>query len=160
MALTRRQLIKAAGGAAAAHTLLPAVARTGEMAEAAHPSTRTRNRLVVIHLAGGNDGLNTVIPVAGRNRDVYRKVRPALAYAPSRTLPLTMFGDAEHHVGLNDRLRTLHRLYRQGRVAIVQGVDYPNHSYSHFTSQDIWHSGEPGRAADSGWIGRHLDRTG
>jgi uncharacterized protein (DUF1501 family) len=162
MALTRRRLIQAAGGAAAAHALLPAVGRVGEAfgATGAHPSSRTRNRLVVIQLAGGNDGLNTVVPTGGRNRDVYRKVRPALAYKASQTLPLDLYGDAEHHVGLNARLKTLHRLYRQGRVAIVQGVDYPNHSYSHFTSSDIWHSGEPGRAADSGWLGRHLDRTG
>jgi uncharacterized protein (DUF1501 family) len=162
MALTRRRLIQAAGGAAAAHVLLPAVGRVGEAfgATRAHPAAAKRNRIVVIHLNGGNDGLNTVIPTGGRAYDVYRKVRPSLAYRPSQTLRLDRAGDRDHHLGLNPKLRTLHKLYRQGRVAIVQGVDYPQHSYSHFTSSDVWHSGEPGRAADSGWLGRHLDRAG
>jgi uncharacterized protein (DUF1501 family) len=162
MALTRRRLIQAAGGAAAAHALLPAVARVGGAyaKTSAHPGAAERNRLVVIHLNGGNDGLNTVIPTGGPAYDVYRKVRPALAYAPGQTLPLDLPGDRDHDLGLNAKLATLHRLYRDGRVAIVQGVDYPDHSYSHFTSGDIWHSGEPGRAPDSGWLGRHLDRVG
>jgi len=43
---------------------------------------------------------------------------------------------------------------------VVQGVDYPNHNYSHFVSDDIWQAGNPDNAGDSGWIGRHLDRTG
>ncbi|HEV2892022.1 MAG TPA: DUF1501 domain-containing protein [Frankiaceae bacterium] len=161
MALTRRQLLAGAGGAAAAHVVLPAVVRGGA-AFGAQPSphTRTRNRLVVIHLYGGNDGLNTVVPMAGARYDVYRKVRPSIGYAPSQVLPLDLPHDRPHHLGLNPRLKTVHRLYRLGRVAIVQGVDYPKHSYSHFTSSDIWHSGEPGRAGGSGWLGRHLDRAG
>jgi uncharacterized protein (DUF1501 family) len=162
MALTRRQLIQAAGGAAAAYAVLPAVARVGNAfgQAPAHPHAAHRNRLVVIHLSGGNDGLSTVIPTAGRHYDVYRKVRPQLAFKPSQTLPLDRPGDAAHHLGLNAKLKTAHKLYRQGRMAIVQGCDYPEHSYSHFTSADIWHSGEPGRAPDSGWLGRHLDRAG
>jgi uncharacterized protein (DUF1501 family) len=162
MALTRRRLIQAAGGAAAAHALLPAVARVGDAfgKTSAHPGAAARNRLVVIHLNGGNDGLNTVVPTAGRAYDVYKKVRPALAYQPKQTLPLDLAADRAHHLGLNPKLKALHRLYRDGRVAVVQGVDYPDHSYSHFTSGDIWHSGEPGRAPDSGWLGRHLDRAG
>ncbi|HEU0131024.1 MAG TPA: DUF1501 domain-containing protein [Mycobacteriales bacterium] len=162
MAVTRRRFVAGAAGLAAAHALLPAVARAGAAfgKTPAHPGTAQRNRLVVIHLNGGNDGLNTVIPTAGRGYDVYRKVRPALHHAPHQTLPLDLPRDRAHHLGLNAHLKTLHRLYRDGRVAIVQGVDYANHNYSHFTSGDIWHSGEPGRAADSGWLGRHLDRVG
>ena len=161
MTLTRRQLIASAGGAAAAHVLIPAVARTGAaMGAAPSPATKARNRLVVIHLYGGNDGLNTVIPTGGPAYDVYRKVRPTIGYTPSQTLALDLPRDRGHRLGLNRELATLHRFYREGRVAIVQGVDYPKHSYSHFTSSDIWHSGDPERAASSGWIGRHLDRAG
>lgn len=161
MALTRRRLLASAGGAAAAHVLLPAVVRgSGALGAPPPPHTRTRNRLVVIHLDGGNDGLNTVIPRAGARYDVYKKVRPTIGYAPAQTLPLDLPHDRPHALGLNKQLDTLHRLYRQGRVAIVQGVDYPDHSYSHFTSADIWHCGEPGRAGGSGWLGRHLDRQG
>lgn len=162
MAITRRQLLYGAGSAAAAGVVFPAVARVGEAFGDApvSPKTRTRNRLVVIHLYGGNDGLNTVIPTGGTRYDIYRKVRPSIGYKPNETLPLDLPHDRAHRLGLNRQLRTLHRLYKQGRVAIVQGVDYPKHSYSHFTSSDIWHSGEPGRAANSGWLGRHLDRAG
>ena len=162
MPISRRRLIQAAGGAAAAHVVVPAMARVGAAfgATGADPSSANRNRLVVIHLFGGNDGLNTVVPTAGGNYDVYRKVRPAVSYTPSQTLPLDLAQDRDHHLGLNPKLKTVHSLYRQGRVAVVQGVDYPDHSYSHFTSADIWHSGEPDRAAASGWLGRHLDRAG
>jgi len=162
VALTRRRLLASAGGAAAAHVLLPAVARVGADAFGAAPApgTRTRNRLVVIHLHGGNDGLNTVIPRGGAAYEVYKRVRPTIGYTPSQSLPLDLPQDRAHRLGLNRRLAALHRLYRQGRVAIVQGVDYPEHSYSHFTSADIWHSGEPSLAAHSGWLGRHLDRAG
>lgn len=160
MTLSRRRLIQAAGGAAAAHVLLPAVARVGDGfgAEAAAPTAAQRNRLVVVHLMGGNDGLNTVIPTAGRPYDVYRKVRPSLAYSAGETLPLDLAHDKARHLGLNHNLKTLHKLYRAGRVGIVQGVDYPDHKYSHFISSDIWHSGEPDRQPESGWLGRHLDR--
>jgi uncharacterized protein (DUF1501 family) len=156
MPISRRRLIQAAGGAAAAHVVVPAMARVGEAfgATGPDPASARRNRLVVIHLYGGNDGLNTVIPTSGRNYDVYRKVRPAVSYTPSQTLPI------DQHLGLNPKLKTVHSLYQQGRVAVVQGVDYPDHSYSHFTSGDIWHSGEPDRAPASGWLGRHLDRVG
>lgn len=156
MALTRRQLIAAAGGAAAAHTLLPAVGRAGAAfgKTAAHPDAARRNRLVVLFLDGGNDGLNTVVPTSGRAYEVYKKVRPTIAVKREQTLRLTS------GLGLTPKLKTLHRLWNERRVAIVQGVDYPDHSYSHFASRDIWHSGEPGRAASTGWLGRHLDRAG
>lgn len=161
MALTRRRLIQAAGGAAAGHVLYPVFGRAGEAFGKApvSPEAARRNRLVVIHLYGGNDGLNTVIPTGGPRYDVYRKVRPAIGYKPSETLPLDLPQDRPHRFGLNRELATVHRLYRAGRVAIVQGVDYPDHSYSHFTSGDIWHSGEPERTPTSGWLGRHLDRS-
>ncbi len=162
MPLTRRQLIASAGGAAAAHTLLPAVARVGDAFGAAQvsPKARRRNRVIVLHLGGGNDGLNTLVPRNGRNGDVYRKVRPTLAIPWSQTYRLDRFGDAEHGLGFNPLLRTVNRLYRSGRLAVVQGVDYPGHSFSHFAAIDNWHSGTPDRGRHTGWLGRHLDRVG
>ena len=166
MSLTRRQFLARSGGLAGATILAPIVGRAGAAFGQApvDPATATRNRLVMIFLDGGNDGLNYVIPrgdVAGSARySVYRKVRPALAYQPGDSLALDLAGDTDQMLGLNRRLTTLHRFYREGRVAVVQGVDYPKHNYSHFTSTDIWHSGEPERAPGSGWIGRHLDRAG
>ncbi|HZQ85004.1 MAG TPA: DUF1501 domain-containing protein [Acidimicrobiales bacterium] len=164
--LSRRQFIAGAGGMAGATLLAPVVLRGGAwMGEAiADPATAARRRLVVVFLQGGNDGLNTVIPtgdVRGAPRySVYRKVRPSIAYDRSQPFPLGRGADAAQQLGLNPRLGTLHRLYDAGRMAIVQGVDYPHHSYSHFTSADLWHAGAPDGGPDSGWLGRHLDRVG
>jgi uncharacterized protein (DUF1501 family) len=166
MSLTRRQLLVAAGGAAAAQVTLPAVIRAGASAFAVgpDPATANRNRLVVIFLMGGNDGLNTVAPTGDLPRNprasVYKRVRPAVAYSPSQLLHLDRPDDRDEKLGLNPSLKAVHRLYRDGRAAIVQGVDYPDHNYSHFESADIWQSGEPGTLPDSGWLGRHLDRAG
>ena len=165
MPISRRSFLAGAGALAGAHVLGPIAARAGVAVgkAAVAPSAAERRRLVVIFQFGGNDGLNTVVPrgdVAGAPRySVYRKVRPSIAYAPAQVLPLDRPGDADQQLGLNPKLVNLHRLYRDGRVAVVQGVDYPNHSYSHFASSDIWQSGEPEHVV-SGWLGRHLDRVG
>lgn len=166
MTLTRRQFLAGSGALTGLGLLGPVVARTGlGFAQAAvDPATALRNRLVIIVQSGGNDGLNMVIPtadVAGAPRySVYRKVRPSIGYDQSVVLPLDRLGDVDRAIGLNPKLPTLHSLYRADRMAVVQGVDYPNHNYSHFESMDIWDSGLPELSNDSGWIGRHLDRTG
>ncbi|MEY2474581.1 MAG: hypothetical protein QOK28_3910 [Actinomycetota bacterium] len=161
MPITRREFLIGAGAVAGASIV--GVAGPAFGAAAVDPASANRNRLVVIFLEGGNDGLNYVVPrgdVPGAPRlSVYRKVRPALAYAPSTLLPLDRGGDADQMLGFNPKLTHLHSLYRAGRVAIVQGVDYPNHNYSHFASSDIWHAGNPANTS-TGWIGRHLDRVG
>jgi uncharacterized protein (DUF1501 family) len=166
MALTRREFIGRMAVLAGSAALPPIVFRAGPAfgEEAPDPNTQTRNRLVVIFQQGGNDGLNMVVPrgdVSGAPRySVYRHVRPALHYTPEQTLPLDLPGDADQLLGLSPSLPGLHKMYREGRVAVVNGVDYPNHNYSHFESTDIWHSGQPDIRPDSGWIGRHLDRAG
>ncbi|MGH2710596.1 MAG: DUF1501 domain-containing protein [Actinomycetota bacterium] len=166
MPLTRREFIGRMAVLAGSQVLPPIVFRAGAAfgQEAPDPDAATRNRLVVIFQQGGNDGLNMVVPrddVSGAPRfSVYKKVRPALHYEPNQTLPLDRPGDADQMLGLSPSLVGLHNMYRQGRVAVVQGVDYPNHNYSHFESTDIWHSGLPEMNPNSGWIGRHLDRAG
>ena len=164
--ISRRRFIGGGVSLAALHSVFPITGLVGEgfAAAAAEASTAMRNRLVVITLGGGNDGLNTVIPradVAGAPRlSVYRQVRPTLRYEPSAVLPLDRPGDAAHGLGLHPGLARIHRMYRAGRVAIVQGVDYPDHSFSHFVGTEKWQSGQPEHAPDSGWVGRHLDRAG
>jgi uncharacterized protein (DUF1501 family) len=166
VATTRREFIVGLGALTGVRMLAPIVVRAGAgLGEAlADPATAKRNRLIVIFLQGGNDGLNTVIPIGdvrGAPRySVYRTVRPTIAYKPDVPLRLDRPGDVDQHLGLNAKLVNLHKMYKQNRVAIVQGVDYPNHSYSHFTSTDIWQSGQPEKTPDSGWLGRHLDRAG
>lgn len=103
--------------------------------------------LVVVELTGGNDGLNTVAPYAD---DLYHKARPSLALKPSQVVRV------DDHIGLNPGLRGLEPLLKAGRLAIVQGVGYPNPDRSHFESMDVWQMADPSREAGSGWLGRSL----
>jgi uncharacterized protein (DUF1501 family) len=105
---------------------------------------------VVIQLDGGNDGLNTVVPYADDN---YKRLRPKLAVEKSRVRRLN---DA---VGLNPVMRDAQDLFHEGRLAIVQGVGYPNPNKSHDVSRSIWETArfDPTEHNGIGWIGRALD---
>src|SRR6201991_5183712 len=105
--------------------------------------------LVVLQLSGGNDGLNTVIPV--RN-DLYYKARPRLGISKDKALLLT------DEVGLNPALTGFKDLYEDGSLGILNSVGYPNPDRSHFRSMDIWHSAsDSNQFLTTGWIGRYLD---
>lgn len=105
--------------------------------------------VVVIQFSGGNDGLNTVIPV--RN-DIYYRERPKLGIAKDAALSLT------DEVGLNPALQAFKGLYDDGSLAIMNSVGYPNPDRSHFRSMDIWHSAsESNEYVNTGWLGRYLD---
>jgi uncharacterized protein (DUF1501 family) len=104
--------------------------------------------VVFVELAGGNDGIGTVIPYTDPS---YRRLRPTLAIDD----PL----DLDGAVGLHPSLTRLADRYRAGQVAIVEGIGYPNHDLSHFASLANWWSGTPGHASSTGWLGRYLDRT-
>jgi uncharacterized protein (DUF1501 family) len=106
--------------------------------------------LVIVNLYGGNDGLNCVVP---HGDDRYYQLRPALAIAKSAVLAI------DGRVGLNPGMRAIKRLYDQGRVAIVQGVGYPNPDHSHFRSTEIWQTAAPDRYVHTGWLGRYFDET-
>ncbi len=104
--------------------------------------------LVVVQLAGGNDGLNTIVPY---DDDEYRRARPELALRESDTLRL------ERGVGLHNAATGLKELYDNGLLSIVQNVGYPNPNRSHFTSSDIWMTADPTGRRKSGWLGRYFD---
>lgn len=154
--VTRRTVLKGAGAAVGLYAFSPLL---GGAFASAGPQAAARRRLVVLDLGGGNDGLNTVVPRTGSRRAVYEQVRPTIGLAANALLPLDR-GDDDGSMGLHPSLKTLHKLYSEDRVAVVQGVDYPNHDYSHFKSNDIWHAGTPEAFGNGGWIGRHLDRVG
>lgn len=107
--------------------------------------------LVLVTLYGGNDGLNTVIPV---HDAAYQSARGELAYAPADTLTL------DDTLALNPALKGLKSSWDGGRLAIVQGVGYPRPDRSHFRSMDIWQTASPDEPVNTGWIGRWLDATG
>jgi len=115
--------------------------------------------LVVIQLAGGNDGLNTVIPYGSRE---YYTNRSQIAIGePGSTkynagAALSISGADGY--GLHPNLTGLLDLMENGQAAIVQGVGYPNPNRSHFTSTDIWHTGNHS-GQGYGWLGRYFDNT-
>ena len=105
--------------------------------------------VVIIQLSGGNDGLNTIIPV--RN-DIYYRSRPGLGIKKENTLLLN------EETGLNPQLPFFKELYDNGELAILNGVGYPNPDRSHFRSMDIWHTASDSRSyLQTGWLGRYLD---
>lgn len=119
-------------------------------------------KLVLINLAGGNDGLNTIIPI--NVYDQYANLRPTLKIANSGsdgyiTLDSTL-GDNQL-VGLHPALTEFKTLYDQGWLRILQSVGYPSQNKSHFASTDLYSTGNDGNSwnngTDSGWIGRFME---
>lgn len=104
--------------------------------------------LVVLELSGGNDGLNTVVPFG--NDDYYRH-RPTIGIKPDKLRKL------DDQFGLNSGMAGMERLYKDGRMAIVHGVGYPQPSFSHFNSMAYWHTAAPNSGASYGWVGRLAD---
>ena len=112
---------------------------------------RDGNILVVLQLAGGNDGLNTVIPLGN---DEYRKARPTVGITESSILKI------DPTTGLHPSLSGLASAYQDGHLAIVQGVGYPNPNRSHFRSTEIWATAvDSDKSSTTGWIGRYFDNA-
>jgi uncharacterized protein (DUF1501 family) len=105
--------------------------------------------LVVVQLIGGNDGLNTVVPFG---MDGYTRARRVLR------LPAGQVHKIDREIGLHPALGSLAKLLEVDRLAVVQGVGYPNPDRSHFRSMEIWESArlEAG-ALETGWLGRAID---
>lgn len=105
--------------------------------------------VVVLQLSGGNDGLNTVIPI--RN-DIYYKSRPRLGIEKTKALAVT------DEVGLHPELTAFADAFHDGSMGILNSVGYPNPDRSHFRSMDIWQSGSASNEyVSTGWLGRYLD---
>ncbi|WP_327042587.1 DUF1501 domain-containing protein [Micromonospora ureilytica] len=150
--LTRRRFLLTSGvvgagalaAGAGAYSLRDLLDTTGDR----DPQSRT---LVLVTLYGGNDGLNTVIPYGD---PAYRAARPELAYPDGEVRRL------DDDFGLNPALAGLHQRWSGGGLAIVRGVGYPKPDRSHFRSMDIWHTAQPDRPGNTGWLGRWLDGAG
>jgi uncharacterized protein (DUF1501 family) len=108
--------------------------------------------LVVVQLDGGNDGLNTVVPYADPD---YRKHRPKLQIPSANVLKI------DDRVGFHPALGGFAKLLEEKKLAVVQGVGYPNPNRSHFESMATWHTARLGATSDTpGWLARFLDRAG
>jgi uncharacterized protein (DUF1501 family) len=155
-AFTRRSLIGRGALLVASGLLAPSFITRTAMAldgpssvlgPVALDATKKNRILVVLQLSGGNDGINTLIPFAD---PAYATMRPTLGVPAADVLHLT------DSVGLHPNLGKLKALYDQGKVAVIQGVGYPNPNRSHFRSMDIWHSARPDSFERSGWLGRYV----
>ena len=115
--------------------------------------------LVILQMAGGNDGLNCCIPIAKYSE--YYNARPNIAIPAANSLrkyvTLDSTLDENSQIGLHPDMIAIKGLYDQGRMAIVQGVSYMNNNGSHFRGRDIWFmGGSYNDYYDSGWVGRYL----
>ncbi|KAF0242392.1 MAG: hypothetical protein FD180_3941 [Planctomycetota bacterium] len=142
-AFSRRDFLKVSG-LGAASLMVP-----GWLTRAlAEPGAKTATRsLVLVMLGGGNDGLNTVVPLAD---PLYAKARPTLGIPKDQMLKLN---DA---VGLHPSMKKLRDLFDEGKVAVVNNVGYPNHDRSHFRSMEIWQTAQMSGVVRDGWLGRCL----
>ena len=113
---------------------------------------RDFKRLVIIQLAGGNDGLNTIVPF--RN-DIYYSSRRRIALKQNDLISIS------DELAMNRYLMPLKRLFDQGHLSIINNVGYPNPDRSHFRSTDIWQSASDAHQyLQTGWVGRYLDAYG
>lgn len=115
-------------------------------------ATENGRVLVLIYLSGGNDGLNTVVPLD--QLSVLNSVRPDVVL-PDDSLH-ELVGTS---VGLHPKLSGLKSLYDEGKLKVIQSVGYEDQSFSHFRSTDIWMSGsDSSELVNSGWPGRVLSQ--
>lgn len=111
--------------------------------------TQNSDKIVVlIQLQGGNDGLNTLVPIES---SAYYTARPTINIPKAETLPLTST------LGWHPKMGGMKQLYDEGKLAIVQGVSYENSDRSHFRGTDIWLTATDADVMkNTGWVGRYL----
>ena len=156
---TRREFLRSTVlGSALSWTLPTFLANTFSalQAEAADKATqaatgRDSSILVVLQMAGGNDGLNTLAPY---NNDYYHRARPRIGLGEKQVLKVN------DELGLHANLAGLKDLYDGGQIAVIQGVGYPNPNRSHFRSTEIWQTAcDSEKIEQHGWLGRYFDNT-
>lgn len=114
-------------------------------------SNTAENILVVVQLTGGNDFINTIVPYTNEH---YYDARKKVVMAQDQVLPIN------DELAINPNAAPFKRLFDEGEMAIIQGIGYPNSNRSHFRGMDIWHTAEPDRVGNEGWLGqavRELD---
>lgn len=148
---SRRSFLAGCAGVGAAGVLTATTSFTWpELLQAARadPLPAGSGILVLITLYGGNDGINTLVPLTD---DAYHDARPELAYSPDELLAL------DKEFGLNPEMTGMADMFKSESLAIVRGVGYPEPDRSHFRSMDIWQSGSVDNGVTTGWVGRWLD---
>lgn len=123
----------------------------------------SNRKLILINLAGGNDGLNSVIPL--NQYDTYRSLRPNIGLSDSGNNPYIKLDSTlpeNQQIGLNPGLTGFKSMYDNGMLRIIQSVGYPSQNKSHFKSSDLYQTGNDGQSlsngTDSGWMGRFMEQ--
>ena len=152
MKFSRRAMIKDGLLVVSAGMIMPAIFSRGvasaraQSLEGSHVAQTASDRtLIVVQMAGGNDGLNTVIPFTD---PLYHQMRPTIGVQESSVLQL------DTRLGLHPNLQPLKQLWDAGHLAIVEGVGYPNQSLSHFQAMDIWQTLDLSGNGREGWLGK------
>jgi uncharacterized protein (DUF1501 family) len=147
--ISRRDLLQTSGAVIPIGMFLPsvfsrAIDQSGRQTLYGNPGQVANARtLIVVQMAGGNDGLNTVIPYTdGR----YHDLRPVIGVPDSQLLPIS------DRIALHGELAGLKTLYDRGKVAVMQTVGYDNPSLSHFQAMDIWETADPALQRRDGWL--------
>ena len=147
MIINRKTFIKTSSFAAASF-LFPNFLSALTLPEAIEMNGKT---LIILQLSGGNDGLNTIIPV---KNDIYYSSRNQISIKEDNALLLT------DEAAINPSLRYFKELYDNGELAVMNNVGYPEPNKSHFRSMDIWQSAsDSNQFINSGWLGRYLDEA-
>lgn len=149
MNLTRRQLLTGSLASASMITIGSTQAIPDFLLQAAGDEAKSEESvLVVVQLSGGNDGLNTVVPFTD---PVYYQQRPKLAIPRADVLSI------DDSLGFHPVMQGFADLLEDDKLAIVQGVGYPNPNRSHFESMDIWHTcRRKSDVREEGWLGNVL----
>src|SRR5205085_8737921 len=152
MKFSRRAMIKDGLLVVSAGMIMPAIFSRGVASararslEGSHIAQTASDRtLIVVQMAGGNDGLNTVIPFTD---PLYHQMRPTIGVPENSVLQL------DTRLGLHPNLQPLKALWDAGHLAIVEGVGYPNQSLSHFQAMDIWQTLDLNGNGSEGWLGK------
>lgn len=117
-------------------------------------------QLIIVQLSGGNDGLNTIVPL--NDFDNYATLRPTIKFQETDLIQLDSTQPLDHQVGLHPSLTKFKNLYDEGKLNLIQGVGYPSPNYSHFRSTDIIFRGLDGTSGSqnggdsSGWMAKYL----
>lgn len=149
MTISRRKFIKSGLGLMSMYMSAPHMLMMSAQAAEYSPRVAGKSKiLVVVQLGGGNDGLNTIVPYS---MPQYYGARPVIGIKADKVLQLNQ------EVGFNPSMDALHGLFKDGKVAVVQGVGYPTPSRSHFRSIEIWQTAQPDKIIETGWLGRYLD---
>ena len=108
-------------------------------------ATKSKDKtLVVVQMTGGNDFMNTIVTFTNGH---YYDARKKIVMKQEDVLPIS------DTLAINENAAPFKRLYDEGRMAIIQGIGYPDSNRSHFRGMDIWHTCEPDRVGSEGWLG-------